>query len=945
MTNRFNQYLITILIITGVTSSKFLLNEWTGVQSPLLLLFTGITLCAWLGGVRQGFFALLLSLGFITLVFLDLKDLKTSVWLFRICAFIFDSSVVIILCSKLHRSNSKLNNVYSSMEMTEKRLRKMFDSDMIGLIYCDLEGNIVDANNYFIDLLGIDKNKILRGEVHSEDITPVEYHSQSVEVLEEIKNNHQVKPFEKDYLKADGSRVTVLVGPVRIDPNSLVSFVLDITDRKNAENELNRLNNRLEESVALRTRQLTDMNNELTILVKESLAVEEQLRQSQNFLDSVFKNIPNMLFVKSAKDLKFVRFNKAGEELLGHTQEQLMGRNDYDFFTKEEADFFTSKDRQVLESRVVLDIPEESIQTKDGVRYLHTKKIPILDKDGHPKYLLGISEDITERKEAEIQRVALIHEQTARFEAEKSAARLIFLAKASAALSKSLEIPVMIDGFLDVVTEHFAERCSFKLKGITTDELYHTEKNSKGKVISVLSEDDALEEIQEVLITGRPFIAPEKLILPLMYSNEVSGCVTLEAPDGRVYDDLDISIANDLVRRVVSAIENAHLFLKAQEASRTKSAFLANISHEIRTPLGAMLGFAELALDEPNISKKQEAHIATILRNGQQLLRIVDEVLDLSKVESDRIEIEIIDVSLPKVISEVRMLLSVKTDEKGIELRVKQESDLPEVVRTDPVRLRQILINMVGNAIKFTEKGFVELALNYNKLDKVLEILVTDTGIGISEEQASKLFQPFVQADQSMTRKYGGTGLGLFLSRRLAGLMGGDVELKYSQPQQGSQFRILIPMEEVSFEKSQIKLSDPKRFGQEILSQGQTKVLIVDDAAENRILINAFLSKMGVNTDQASNGKEACEKALAKKYDVVLMDIQMPVMDGFEAVKKLRELGYERAIVALTAHAMKGDKEKCISSGFDDYLCKPLNQNSLAKCLMNFVENNTREFS
>lgn len=942
MVNRIKPFFATISIVVFVASLKLLLNDWIGVQSPLLLLFSAITFSAWYGGVKQGFIALALCLGFICFNFLEPKDFESPMWLFRLVLFAFDSTVVILLCSKLHRSSFQLRKAYKAVETSERRLRKIFESNMIGLIYFDYEGRILDANEYFINLLQLDRKKIKAGTLYSRDFTPPEYHQQSEDVRQKMKENKKIEPFEKVYLRSDGTRITVLISPVKIDSDTLVTYVLDISDRKEAEEELSTLNNRLEESVALRTRQLTDMNQELTKLVRESLSVEEELRQSQHFLDSVVENIPNMIFVKSAKDLRFVRFNKAGEELLGYTQKQLMGKNDYDFFPKEEADFFTMKDRQVLEHKTVLDIPEESIQTPKGIRYLHTKKIPIFDKNGQAKYLLGISEDITDRKEAEMQRVALIHEQTARTEAEKSAAQLTFLAKASAALSKSLDIPIMVDEFLDVVTESFAQRCSFKLRGITSDELYHTEKSTQGKAVSILPEEEVKAEIKEVLSTGIPFITPEKLILPLLYLNEVSGCVTLEAPEGHAYDQLDISIAHDLVRRVVNAIENAHLFLRAQEASRTKSAFLANISHEIRTPLGAMLGFAELALDEPDLSEKQSEHLGTILKNGQQLLRIVDEVLDLSKVESDRIDIEYIDVDLEKVLTEVELLLSLKTTEKGLVFKIKPHK-LPRIVRTDPMRLRQILINMVGNAIKFTETGSVELGVNYNKQNKILEILVTDTGIGISSEQAPKLFQPFVQADQSMTRKYGGTGLGLFLSRRLAVLMGGDIELKYSHLGEGSQFCITIPMEEVEADNQSSEATISKKFKWKKKLDGTGKVLIVDDALENRILVNAYLSKMGINSDQATNGKEGLEKALTRNYDVVLMDIQMPIMDGFEAVKRLREAGYARTIVALTAHAMKGDKEKCLQGGFDDYLCKPLNQNALAECLMNYMDDSITE--
>lgn len=680
-----------------------------------------------------------------------------------------------------------------------------------------------------------------------------------------------------------------------------------------------------------------------------------------------------MIFVKEASDLRFVRFNKAGQNLLGLSQDQLVGKNDFDLFPKEQAAFFTEKDRAVIKNGVVVDIPEEPLLTPAGLRSLHTKKIPIFDKSGKALYLLGISEDITERKQADQQRLDLIQAQAARMEAEKSAQRLSFLSEASAALNESLDINDMLESFSRVVVHHIADACLVDFYDSKIQRFDRIAASSRHTVLRSTTPDwrgrlklnGSDGGIVEVTASGKPVVhshVPENLasllgisseslrrllpegsgsllILPLSQHGETIGTLTLISRDSGRYDEIDLSIALDLAKRASFAIDNALLYSRANEASRAKSAFLANISHELRTPLGAMLGFAELALEEGDLSDNQAQHLTTIARNGHQLLRIVDEVLDLSKVESDRLEIERLSFNLPKLLSDVTMLLSLKAEEKGLRLGLNIQGELPTYIKTDPLRLRQIILNMIGNAIKFTQKGGVDVQVRYrpgrDAAHGLLDILVVDTGIGIFPEQAQKLFHPFVQADGSMTRKFGGTGLGLFLSRKLARLLGGDVVLAHSNPDEGSAFRVTLEVEET--EKSTASVERPLDLSLRATSAHDNRVLVVDDAKENRMLVYAYLSRMGLQSELAENGKEGVSKALAGDYAVILMDLQMPEMDGFEALQMLRASGFNRPIIALTAHAMKGDRERCLQSGFDDYLSKPLSRQALSDCLAQYI--------
>jgi two-component system, sensor histidine kinase len=741
-----------------------------------------------------------------------------------------------------------------------------------------------------------------------------------------------------------------------------------------AEGDLARVNNSLEERVAERTLQLSD-------LVSDSEKAAERLRESQIFLDSVIENIPNMIFVKDAKDLRFVRFNKAGQTLIGQTAENLIGKNDFDLFSKEEAEFFTSKDRSVLEGKEMLDVFEEPISTPMGLRFLHTKKIPILDKHGEPQYLLGISEDITDKKALEQQRIDFMQAQVARSEAEKSAGRLEFLAEASVNLSKSLDIYFMLTAFSQTITKNIADACLIDfydesdkcIERIITTYQSHSKRPTMDDWSrkNILEANDGKDVISSVISDGQPktingidddvLIQTVKdvelckelsknggaslLVVPLIYHGKIFGTLSLIcANPGRAYNDLDLSLAQDLARRASFAIENARLFGKANEASLAKSAFLANISHEIRTPLGAMLGFAELALDSKNTTMAEQVeYLKTIIRNGQQLLHIVDEVLDLSKVESDQILVEKISFSIRDLVDDVKSLLAVKAKEKNIRFSVRLLGDVPDRITTDPLRLRQILVNIIGNAIKFTEHGHVDVAIDirFDNNEHFLRFLVKDTGIGISEEQSSRLFQPFVQADSSMTRKYGGTGLGLFLSRKLARLLGGDLVLRSSELLKGSEFEVTIKITGDLLFKRDPELTaplnpvDPTQTPTDV-QPTEGRVLIVDDSEDNRVMMAAYLERSNYNFDMAENGIQGVEMAMEQMYDMILMDIQMPKMDGFEAVKYLRDKDYKGAVVAVTAHAMKGYRERCLSSGFDDYLCKPLSFSALSEVLNKF---------
>jgi signal transduction histidine kinase/CheY-like chemotaxis protein len=380
----------------------------------------------------------------------------------------------------------------------------------------------------------------------------------------------------------------------------------------------------------------------------------------------------------------------------------------------------------------------------------------------------------------------------------------------------------------------------------------------------------------------------------------------------------------------------------ADAANEAKSQFLANMSHEIRTPLTAILGFAENLLDPALSDQEQVVAARTIVRNGQHLLELINDLLDLSKIEAGKMQLERLDFSPVQLAADVLSIMRVRADSRGLPLRLKFLTPMPRTIKSDPTRLRQILINLIGNAIKFTDRGWVELqvALEASAGERpVLRWNVVDTGIGLDAQQLGRLFQPFTQADNSTARKFGGTGLGLSISRRLARMLGGDV-MASSRRNAGSTFSVTIGTGELAGIELDLTpdetiaaqpVDTPRDSGPERIVG---RLLLAEDSPDNQLLISSLLKKLGASVVIADNGQVAAELALAavengEAFDVILMDMHMPLLDGYGATRLLREKGYERPIIALTANAMAGEEQKCLDAGCDDYATKPIHRAKL----------------
>lgn len=382
--------------------------------------------------------------------------------------------------------------------------------------------------------------------------------------------------------------------------------------------------------------------------------------------------------------------------------------------------------------------------------------------------------------------------------------------------------------------------------------------------------------------------------------------------------------------------------LKAESANRSKTDFLANISHEIRTPMTAIMGYADILKRDTISSEEKDDAVKIIDQNASHLLALIDEILDISKIEAGKFDFENEKVNLSTFLNEVYSLINVKADDKGIDLIFKNNGRIPEEIIIDPKRLKQILFNVIGNAIKFTHKGYVELSVSLNEETNILSFHIKDTGIGISEDQVKHLFKPFAQADTSVTRNYGGTGLGLVLSKGLAKGMGGDLKIAESKLGVGTtmEIQLNIGKQEAKDLVTSFSTNIVEEENEIIIKKSDLKdrkILVVDDAKENARLFSLYLKEAGAEVEIANNGQSAIGKAKKHKFDIILLDLQMPGKDGFQVIKELRQQKFNLPIVALTAHAMKEEKEKTKKAGFNDHITKPVKPDFLIESVLKLL--------
>ena len=651
-------------------------------------------------------------------------------------------------------------------QASESRLKAIVHGALDAVVTIDRHGSIVEWNPQAEAIFGYTRQEAL-GRMLTDLIIPSPYREAHTKGMARYLSTGGEtilrRRIEITALRKNGEEfpVELTVIPLHLGHDLLFSsFIRDITERKRSE---------------------------------------DTLQQSTAFIESLFEHLPNMVFVKDAKNLRFVRFNKAGEELLGYPRSELLGKNDYDFFPREEADFFTAKDRETLRKSGLTDIPEEPVQTKaKGVRILHTKKIPICDVKGVPQYLLGISEDITERKAAD-----------------------------------------------------------------------------------------------QALVKAR---------------------------------------------------------MAAEEASKTKSDFLANMSHEMRTPLTAIVGISDYLL-RTDVRGEQRELVQRCMHAADGLLRLIEDLLLAAKTESGTLHLVTESFPLRNIVVEATNLLRTEAERKHLTLVLELSPTLPTHVRGDAHRIQQVLLNLIRNAIKFTEQGQITVtvtAASDSCRTHLIQFTVADTGVGIDAAQCSMIFDRFTQADSHANRQYGGVGLGLSISKRLVELMGGRIWIE-SEKGKGSRFSFTVPLQNQPQEESQVQtiLPPPTQVvrTQSRASAGSLRgldILLAEDSIESQEIVRLYLRSTPHRLHCANSGNRVLTLFKEGHYDLVFMDLHMPEMDGLTATRHIRawETAQGRArcpILALTANGMLEAQRESLEAGCDDFLTKPIKMEPLLAAIQRYI--------
>lgn len=575
------------------------------------------------------------------------------------------------------------------------------------------------------------------------------------------------------------------------------------------------------------------------------------------------------------------------------------------------------------------------IRQSDGqVRHIEAAETLLRDAAGNPIKLLGTNVDVTERKEAE-----------AAVAAEGSRSTLILQ-------TASDGIHVLdVDGNVHLANDAFAASLGYTAEEVRRlnvrdweDQIPHDQIQSVLDGLFDNPDSQTFESrhrrkdgrVIDVEVNVRP-VTIEGQCLLYASSRDITARKHLEQSLLDERNRLDETV----LRRTLE-LQNAKD--AAESAARAKSDFLANVSHEVRSPMSVIVGYSDLLLDPETSPIDRKAAAAAIRRNGQHLLQVINDVLDISRIEAGKMPVELADVAPWELLQAVFETYQVQAAEKQIQLTLTAEGVVPASISADATRLRQILINLLSNALKFTDpRKQVAVKISVQRDPQVLCFSVTDQGIGMTPEQMSRLFMPFEQADSSMTRKYGGTGLGLSISKLLAEAMGGWIEVQ-SLPGVGSTFRLLLPLEDDSILKPvTTAVSDQPMLTARLMMPAHKpvsggRILLVDDSLDLQTLMSYRLRTAGYDVTAAANGRIGMDLALQQPFDVIIMDIQMPEMDGHTASRELRKQGYLGPIIGLSAHALKGEREKSLANGMNEYLTKPVDTEVLKATIRKFLQ-------
>lgn len=660
--------------------------------------------------------------------------------------------------------------------------------------------------------------------------------------------------------------------------------------------------------------------------IQEQKMAIERLADNERRLETMIETSPSFMATIDAKSLVFEEANGRYIELVGGRD--VVGRTVAEALPEVVAQGVVELLQSVATSGqpfVASESPVQIARSTDGTleqRYLDFVYQPAEFVDGRARKIFIHGNDVTEKVQAR----EIVERANAAITNERANFRNLF--------KQTPEMVCILSGpehLFEFVNEAHVRVLGFDATGKTIREAQPESIEVHG-ILDEVYRTGKTAELSEIPVT----VGTRLRYFNLTYAarrddaGSINGIMILGTEvTGEVMARTELRSAKDDAERARAS---------AEAANESKTRFLANMSHEIRTPLAAILGYSELLKGRTNSSDPEAAtQLDRVSRNAAQLGRLIDELLDLSKIEAEKLEIELSDFDLLNAIEDALASVSLMARQRGLVFEQKMTGDVPRFIRTDSTRFKQILTNIIGNAVKFTESGRIDVEFEHlqTRGKHLLQVRTTDTGIGLSPEQQQKLFEPFMQADASVTRKYGGTGLGLVLSRRLARLLGGELTLEKSALGEGSSFLLTI---EIEIPKKDAQIPEPTRSPSTLPRLDGARILVVDDSPDNQTIIRLFLTAVGAEVSLANNGLEAVEKMTGTAHDVVLMDIQMPLMDGYQALKIVNQNGYRGPILALTAHALKEEKDRCLAAGFTDYMSKPINRGLLIERLAQLLK-------
>lgn len=825
------------------------------------------------------------------------------------------------------------------LKKSEEKYRTIFENATEGIFQTSIQGRLLQANPALAKMFGFASPEEIIANI-TDLGTQLYVHSEDREHLRRLIAEHDlVENFEAECRTKDGRSIWVSINihAVRDQNGAILYFEgtnIDITTRKQMEHELRQFKDELEAKNLL-----------LTEKIAEHKRTEEALVAANRKFTEVLNKLDALVYVADTESYEVLFINQYGRKLFGDIERQVCWRT----IQKGQSSpcEFCTNDKLIGPDGNPNDGVLWEFQNTVNDRWYECRDRAILWSDGRI-VRMEIATDITEHKRAE---EALRNKDILLGGVAVATNILLTEADLNSAINETLELLGAATRVDRIYISNILESETGKYLG---DMRFEWERDSNS---SQLDNSDlnhvAMNWWHAMLSSGHPikglvreFPAPEREILglrniksilaiPIMIENQAWGLIEFDdCHSGRIWTGIEVSILQATAASIGGAIarkqvENALIEAKekAESADRSKSEFLANMSHEIRTPMNAVIGLTGLLL-KTDLNLEQLDYLETIRTSGEALLSVINNILDFSKIDSGKIELESLPYIIKDCVEKALNLVAAEASKKDLNLDYAIDPYVPEIILGDAQRLRQILINLINNAIKFTNKGEVAVHVSCRKLEGnayEIHFAIEDTGIGIPEDKMDQLFRSFSQLDASTTRKYGGTGLGLAISKRLAELMGGEIWAE-SEVGEGSIFHFTIVAEASTREQAGSRIEDQQSMIIPMYDLPRPlRILLAEDNEVNQRVALKMLEKIGYQADVAANGTEVLQALERQDFDLILMDIQMPEMDGLETSKKIRKKWPNGPkIIALTAYALEGDRDECLDVGMDDFISKPV---------------------